>query len=285
MIIRTFLEFIQTLSKDKNTHISLIETCLLTLINGFKSDPRSFMVASKYIKRYLQQEADHPQLKEKILTFTKAVYTENIKFWQKSSDIEEWIKQEKDILKSDTAILRKQIGSKWFSSLAEQIDSMYDWQMLVKEIPDYDQVAEKFADAVDLLGAFIEKFHFIFFLLQLDGMEAHKERLIWKLNKMFRHTIDELDKEQIRPFANTIFEFAEPLRAEHGSSMLDMFLTVGKKVIELNKEGKIDLVSYFENKLINFGFETPGMVFVNEDWQLSVNPNHIKNIRVWLELD
>ena len=26
------------------------------------------------------------------------------------------------------------------------------------------------------------------------------------------------------------------------------------------------------------------MVYVNEDWQLSVNQNHIKNIRVWLEL-
>jgi pyruvate,orthophosphate dikinase len=43
-------------------------------------------------------------------------------------------------------------------------------------------------------------------------------------------------------------------------------------------------MSYFENKLIDFGFETPGMVYVNEDWQLSVNENHIKNIRVWLDL-
>ena len=116
------------------------------------------------------------------------------------------------------------------------------WHELVEKIPDYDQVAECFANAVDMLKTFIEQFHFIFYLLQLDGMEAHQERLIWKLNKMLRQTIDELEKEQIRPFINTIFEFAEPLRAEHGSSILDMFLTVGKKVIELNKEGKIDLV-------------------------------------------
>jgi pyruvate,orthophosphate dikinase len=284
MIVRTLLEFIHTLSKDKKPHIELIEICLQTLIDGFKSDPRSFIMASKYIKRYLNQEADHPELKEKILAFTKAVYIENIKFWQKSSDIEQWIEQEKDILKSETDELRTQIGSKWFASLSEQIESINSWHELVEKIPDYDQVAECFANAVDTLKTFIEQFHFIFYLLQLDGMEAHQERLIWKLNKMLRQTIDELDKEQIRPFINSIFEFAEQLRAEHGSSILDMFLTVGKKVIELKKEGKIDLVSYYENKLIDFGFETPGMVYVNEDWQLSVNQNHIKNIRVWLEL-
>ncbi|MCB2207723.1 MAG: hypothetical protein KQH67_05455 [Bacteroidetes bacterium] len=284
MIVRTLLEFIHTLSKDKKPHIELIEICLQTLVDGFKSDPRSFIMASKYIKRYLKQEADRPELKEKILAITKAVYIENIKFWEKSSDIEQWIKQEKDILKSDTAILRKQIGNKWFSSLSEQTESIKDWHELVDKIPDYDQVAECFASAVDTLKSFIEQFHFIFYLLQLDGMEAHQERLIWKLNKMLRQTIDELDKDQIRPFINTIFEFADALRAEHGSSILDMFLTVGKKVIELNKESKIDLVSYYENKLIDFGFETPGMVYVNEDWQLSVNQNHIKNIRVWLEL-
>jgi len=284
MIIRTLLEFIQTLSKDKKPHIELIETCLQTLMDGFESDPRSFIMASKYIKRYLQHEADQPELKEKILVFTKAVYIENIKFWEKSSQIEQWIEQEKDILKNDIATLKKQIGSSWFSSISKQTESIQDWHELVEKIPDYDQVAECFADAVEHLGTFIEKFHFIFYLLQLDGMEALKERLIWKLNKMLRRTIDEFEKEQIRPFIDTIFEFAAPLRTEHGSSILDMFLTVGKKVIELNKEGKIDLVSYYENQLIDFGFETPGMVYVNEDWQLSVNQNHIKNIRVWLEL-
>ncbi len=62
-----------------------------------------------------------------------------------------------------------------------------------------------------------------------------------------------------------------------------MLLTLGKKSIDLdtNENG---LLNYFENKLIDFGFETPGVVFVNKDWQLSVNENHIKNIRVWLEL-
>jgi len=284
MIIRTLLEFIEALSKDKSPHFQLIGNCLNTLDDGFKSDTRSFIMASKYIKRYLQQEADQPELKDQILSLTKAVYTENILFWKESSDIDKWIKQEEDILKTDVETLRNQIGHKWFSVLAKQVKETDNWHELVKEIPDYDQVAECFANSVDLLTTFIERFHFIFYLLQLDGMQAHQERLIWKLNKMLRQTIDELEKDQIRPFINTVFDFAEPLRTAHASSILDIFLTVGKEVIELKREGKVNLVSYYENKLIDFGFETPGMVYVNEDWQLSVNQNHIKNIRVWLDL-
>ncbi|PLX14674.1 MAG: hypothetical protein C0598_00730 [Marinilabiliales bacterium] len=115
-------------------------------------------------------------------------------------------------------------------------------------------------------------------------MADKRERLIWELNKMLQQTIDELKVDEIEPFTDQIFNFAEGLRKEHGSSILDIFLTLGKKIIDIENQKSVELTSYFENKLIDFGFETPGMVFVNEDWQLSVNENHLKNIRVWLEL-
>jgi len=284
MIIRTVLEFIQKLSKEKKQYSHLINTCLDALENGFQSDPRSFLMASKYIRRYLSDIEISNGLLDGIFHFTKAIYLENIAFWEKSSKIEDWISQEKDILKGSTDSLKQEIGHEWFSHLTQQIKSIKSWNKLVEKIPDYDQIAERFADSVDLLSSFIEKFHFIFYLLRLDGMQAHQERLIWKLNKMLRQTIEELGEDEVRPFINSIVEFAELLRKEHGSSILDMFLTIGKKIIDLNNDGKINLISFYENKLIDFGFETPGIVYVNEDWQLSVNPNHIKNIRVWLEL-
>ena len=284
MIIRTVLEFIQKLLKEKKQHAHLINTCLDALESGFQSDPRSFLMASKYFKRYLSDIDNSSELQDKIFHFTKAIYLENIAFWEKSSKIEDWINQEKDVLKGNIDSLKQEIGHEWFSHLTQQITSIKSWNELVEKIPDYDQIAERFADSVDLLSSFIEKFHFIFYLLRLDGMQAHQERLIWKLNKMLRQTIEELEEDQVRPFINSIFDFAELLRKEHGSSILDMFLTIGKKIIDLNNDGKVNLVSYYENKLIDFGFETPGIVYVNEDWQLSVNPNHIKNIRVWLEL-
>ena len=65
---------------------------------------------------------------------------------------------------------------------------------------------------------------------------------------------------------------------------MDTELTLGKKIIDIDTTEMKEIVNHFEKSLIEFGFVTPGNVFVDEDWQLSVNKDHIKNIRVWLEL-
>ncbi|MDO8896955.1 MAG: hypothetical protein Q7V19_04845, partial [Bacteroidales bacterium] len=99
-----------------------------------------------------------------------------------------------------------------------------------------------------------------------------------------RQTIDELEEQGVLPFVELIFELAKELRVEHTSAVLDFIQTLGMKVIDLDNTEHKELVNHFEKKLIAFGFVSPGMVFVDEDWQLSVNTNHIKNIRVWLHL-
>jgi len=123
-----------------------------------------------------------------------------------------------------------------------------------------------------------------FTLLHLPGMSIVRERLIWNLDKMIRQAVEEIDTEQLNRFIDTIFELAEELRHSHMSAVLDFILTLGMKVIDTDHTEHKEYINHFEKKVIAFGFVTPGMVFVNEDWQLTVNENHIKNIRVWLML-
>ena len=284
MIIRTLLEFNKKLSAETTTDFSpTFAYCLETMRTGLKNDTGSFIMASKYFGRYLKSIDCAQLFSEQAFALTRDVFNENLNFWENSSKIEHYLEEKKDILTIDHKTIENQIGAPWFEKLHNQLKQSNCWDELVAEIPDYDQIAERFADAVDLFPSFMEKFHFIFYLLQLPGISTHKERLIWKLNKILSQTIDEIEPGKIRPFINQLFEFAAALRESHTSSVLDMMLTLGKKSIDLDTpENK--LLNYFENKLIDFGFETPGVVFVNEDWQLSVNENHIKNIRIWLEL-
>ncbi len=283
MVIRTLLEFNKKLSDESVDFGPTFSYCLETMQMGLKAHPHSFIMASKYFGRYLIDNDCSHQFSRQAFTLTHSIYNENINFWESSSAVEKWLDKQKDILSSEQNIVKNHIGSPWFNQLRKQLKQADCWDMLIDKIPDYDQIAERFADAVDLFTSFTEKFHFIFYLLQLPGITTHKERLIWKLNKILSQTIDEIEPDKIRPFIAQIFEFVTVLRTSHTSSVLDMLLTLGKKSIDLdtNENG---LLNYFENKLIDFGFETPGVVFVNKDWQLSVNENHIKNIRVWLEL-
>lgn len=284
MVIRTLLEFIQKFAGEKEDYSKLIKECLSSIQNGLKNDPLSLIKASKYFNRYLKDVVELKQFGKQILATNLNIYKKNIEYWENNTNIENWIKQHADILTVDASIINNKIGKPWFNSLRKKLSNISDWKTLVDELPDYDMVADKFASSISVFGTFIEKFYYSFYLLQLEGMSSHKERIIWNLNSMLKQTMDEVQKDELIPFIDQIFDFCQGLRKEHTSSVLDILLTLGGKIIDIDDSSDFKLTHYFEDKLIDFGFETPGIVYVNEDWQLSSNKNHIKNIGVWLEL-
>ena len=284
MIIKTLLEFIQKLNKEKNDFSQIIEICCSAIRRGLNEDHISYIIASKYFNRYLTDLANNKKFKDQILLTNLIIYRKNIDYWKNTTKIEDWINQNSNILNDSKHEITETLGKPWFNKLTANLENISDWQTLVDELPDYDMIANRFASSVSLFNTFIEKFYYSFYLLKLDGMVSHKERIIWNLNTMLKQTIDEVDRNNIIDFIDQIFDFCTGLRKDHTSSVLDIILTLGKKVVKIDNSSDCKLIRYFENKTINFGFETPGIVYVNEDWQLSVNKNHIKNISVWLEL-
>ncbi len=284
MIIRTLLEFAAKLMKEGRSFDNTFKYIYDTFMDGFKHDKLSFIIASKYFKRYLKNFGGQELFRVKRLDMTKMIFLASLEYWEETSKVEKWLEENEDLITTDKNQILQKIGKPWFDKMKKRARELADWQQFIEEIPDYDNIADRFSETINSFDNFIEKFYYIFYLLQIPGMQMHRERLIWKLNEILVQTIEEIDIKELKRFIDSIFDYAQDLRKTHVSSILDTFLTLGKKIIEIDKTENQEYLSYFEDKLIEFGFETPGMVFVNEDWQLSVNPNHIKNIRVWLEL-
>ena len=288
MIIKTLLEFIQKVAKEKKDFSITIERCCAVLQNGFEKDTLSYIKASKYFNRYLSDVVKLKQCSEQIFSINQSIFKQNIEYWENITKIEEWICKQANVITVDSKSITKQLGKPWFKGLHKKLDNITDWASLVNELPDYDVIADRFSSSTSLFPTFIEKFYYSFYLLQIEGMGKHKERIIWGLNSMLKQTIEEVDNEDMIPFIDQIFEFCKGLQNAHASSVLDILLTLGKKIIDIDididNESNFELTHHFEDRLINFGFQTPGIVYVNENWQLSVNDNHIKNISVWLEL-
>ena len=284
MIIRTLLEFSAKLIKEGYDFAKTLVLIYEILEQGFDNDKHSYIEASKYFKRYLNGFNSKEVYRVKRLEITRNIFVASIDYWEETSGIYEWLEEKKSLITADIELIVETIGKPWFKKIKEQAESLDSWQKFVDEIPDYDSIADRFNDAINLFPTFIEKFYFIFYLLQIPGMQNHKERLIWQLNDILVQTIEELEPAEMHSFIDQVFRYASDLKETHASSVLDMLLTLGKKVIDLDDSDAKELTGYFEDKLIDFGFETPGMVYVDENWQLDVNPNHIKNIRVWLEL-
>lgn len=284
MIIRTILEFIQKLTKEQKSYDDLIKICCVALRDGLDKNSGSYIKASKYFNKYLNNLVDNPEFKDKLMETNKSIYKYNLEFWQNSTNIEGWLKSQKEIEADKKKLIKSSLGKPWFDELNKNLHKTNNWHDLIEEIPDFDHVGEKFFNSIKLFDTFIQKFYYSFYLLKLEGMESYNDRIIWQLNSMLRNAVDEVNHENLSNFIDTIFDFANELRKDHTSSVLDIILTLGKKIIDTDNSPECSIIHHFENKLIAFGFETPGIVYVNEDWQLSVNNNHIKNISVWLEL-
>ena len=262
----------------------IIDTVFDVLAERFDANRDCYILASKYAIKYLDKLSADERYHERVMQLVKTILKETYRYWRDTTQVERWLDEKASLVEPHEAeAVTASIGAPYFDQLNADLEAADTWDQL-SGLPVFDQIAARFTQSEETFPHFITKFHYVFYLLHLPGMESQRERLIWNMNKMLREAVDEMPQEQVVPFIDTIFDLAEELRKDYMSAVLDFQLTLGLKIIDIDQTEQKEIVNYFEKKLIHFGFVTPGKVYVNEDWQLSVDENHIKNIRVWLEL-
>ena len=295
-IIITLMEFANKVISESPKHFELISLVFNILEDAFEgseapepaegptSNKEVFILATKHAGCYLDKVAADERFKASACHLLRMMLQENYRYWQQTSQVENWVESKRQMLtEEEIRTVCDEIGQPYFDQLNVDLAAADTWEKL-SDLPHFEQIAKRFTESEKAFPHFITKFHYVFFLLHLPGMENQRERLIWNMDRMMRDTIDEMKQEELIPFIDTIFDLAEELKQDYMSAVLDFQLTLGLKIIDVDQTEMKEIVNYFEKKLIAFGFVTPGNVFVGEDWQLSVDENHIKNIRVWLEL-
>ena len=283
-IVITLMEFANQVYTKSPKHSNLIELTFNILDDKFESNKDCYILATKHAERYLENVAKDQNFNALACNLLRRMLKENYFYWQTTSEVEQWVADNASLLSDEEKnIIVNEVGKPYFDGINKDLDAADSWEKMA-ELPHYEQVAKRFTESEGRFEHFITKFHYVFYLLHIPGMESQRERLIWNMDRMMRDAIDEMPHDKLIPFIDTIFSLAKELRKNYSSAVLDFQLTLGKKIIDVDTSEMKEIVNHFEKSLIEFGFITPGNVFVNEDWQLSVNKDHIKNIRVWLEL-
>ena len=283
-VIITLMEFANKIISESPKHCELISLVFSILNDSFETNKDVYILATKHAGRYLDKVAQDERFKASACDLLRMMLQENYRYWQSTSQVENWVESKRQLLtEEEIQKVCNEIGKPYFDRLNADLAAADTWEKLT-DLPHFEQVAKRFTESAKVFPHFITQFHYVFFLLHLPGMENQRERLIWNMDRMMRNAIDEMPQDDLIPFIDTIFDLAEELRGDYMSAVLDFQLTLGLKIIDVDQTEMKEIVNYFEKKLIGFGFVTPGNVFVGEDWQLSVDENHIKNIRVWLEL-
>jgi len=280
-IIRTLLEFNLKAIPDGNSR--QVSKSLEILLSGIKKHERAYIQSTARFKKDLAPLLEKKEFEQLSFRLLHDVLIENLRFWKETVHLRDWLKDHPTAFSEKSKNKLIAFVDDMLNSQEQKLSNARTGEDLLA-VNDYEGIAKSFEEYSVQLPTFIEQFYYVFFLLQLPGMLEWQERLIWNIDKFLRKAVDEVDDEDLTPFTQTIFRLCYTMRDMHMSSVLDIFLTLGKKIIDRDQTEDKSIINDFEKELIDFGFETPGMVYVNEEWQLNVNENHIKNIRVWLEL-
>lgn len=279
-LITTIMKFTDRLAKLGNYPAVVIHKCLFIIKEDIKHYEVLYIRNSGYFKTYLNKIAEEEEYRLELFDLTKDLVGKCITYWENSSKVEEWIEDKKHLFKLHNRDKLMLLGKPFYEELHLQLQEASNWQQLT-EIMFFNDIANYFRRYIEQLDSSLEKIYFLFYLLHMPTMSQLTNHLLYDLNRILRDVFKELDESEVNSFLENIIDLFEELKPQHITTVLDCISTLGKGVIDTKDQ---NIISFFISKLINFGFVYPGEMSISSDWQIKVNTNHIKNIRIWLEL-
>ena len=280
-IIYNLLSFIDNLAGQTLDNQAVIDESLVVLDRNLEANCFSYICNIGFMFKTLSAPGKDQKTEKHTCGFIAEVIRKHIRFWEETTRIEEWFNENRKKFSGTYARKLRKIGKPFFEAQYRNLESAKSWEELTGTALTFNDVAASFRKFTDEFKKSTEKLTYLFYLLHLQGMVYQRDYLLWDLNKVIRNISTELTTDQFVKSVDELFQLFAEFRHNYMNMVLDSVLTLGKEIMN-SKD--LMLIHYFEDKLIKLGFVTPGVVYLTEEWQLQVDRNHIKNIRVWLEL-
>jgi pyruvate, orthophosphate dikinase len=281
-LVYTYLDFFYKNYDNIIEFDQLFVEYIAILNRHFETKRFSYLSNIGYFKKSFNSAASNSKIQKPVLDFMRKLIAENISFWDKTTNIEEWYKNNKKIMSNDYSEMIKSLGREFFQNYRSQLEEAESWEQLCGIAFTFSDIIDAFRKKIDDFEKATEQFSYIFYLLHLPGVVYHRDYLLTDLNRSIKRISSELDEDQCIHSIDELFSlFSDFKHSHHINFILNSILNLGKEIINTKNR---KLIHYFEDKIIKFGFIKPGIAYLTDNWELKVNPNHIKNIRVWLDL-
>ena len=122
---------------------------------------------------------------------------------------------------------------------------------------------------------------FLFLIMNISELSIIHEEALRDINRTLTWLIGNETHFYIRKLMEKTFSILQKQTDTFPATALNCVLNMGKGVYQTEDS---ELVNYFIEQVIDLGFQAPMISGVGNDWQMKVNPAHIQNIRIWLEL-
>jgi pyruvate, orthophosphate dikinase len=125
------------------------------------------------------------------------------------------------------------------------------------------------------------KLVFLFQMMSASGLALLHEDALREINRTLTWIIVNDHYRDVQRLIRKTFFILKERAQDYPSTALSCVLNMGQGV---NRTDDLDLANFFIDSLIDFGFQSPMVQGVDEEWRIQVNSAHLQNVRTWLEL-
>ncbi|MCF7911132.1 MAG: hypothetical protein K9M99_01280 [Candidatus Cloacimonetes bacterium] len=279
-LIQTLIRFISKLAEQDNYDLVSIQSGLELIKNIYRSDSILLERNSTYIKNNFKVVYEIPEMREVCLDYCRKLLSGVYSRWHDLPQLEEWYKEKQALFGEDYQSLIHETGREFIESERKRLMSIKNWDD-VRGMSFYGDLAQKYRSLISRFATSQEKIYYILYLFKLDDMYQMRKSLLLDLNRTMRRVGEEIELEEMQKFMQEIFGLFAELKDNYRETVLDSILSLGKTIISY---GNKDLRHLFIDLVIGLGFVSPRDVKIDNEWQVVIDSNHIKNIRVWLQL-
>ncbi|MDD2387321.1 MAG: PEP/pyruvate-binding domain-containing protein [Bacteroidales bacterium] len=283
-LVYNYLNFFSTNESEFVEDEILFKNYIDILDKHFKDKYFSYIGNIRYFLKIFNsadKATTNSNIRKFAFQFLHKLILKNISFWQETTDIEQWYKDKLSVMSDDYWETVRTLGKDFFHNYHENVIKTKTIQELCNNAFTFSDIIEAFRKKIDDFVKCTEQFCYIFYLLHLPGMVHHRDYLLLDLNNSIKKVAKEANEDQIIESIDELFTIFADFKHSHIGLILDSILTLSKEIINTKSNR---LIHYLEIQMIKFGFVNPGISYLTDEWELKVNPNHIKNIRVWLEI-
>jgi len=279
-LLNLYLEIISAISNETQVPSKFFDDASALLQIWHKSHPDVFIYNSGQLLKALLKLRFRSSNPNSAFLFVRSILEETLQLWQEQCKLEEWLNKQNEFQTADRENLNQRIGSAFFQDCLSKLQACQTMEELIT-IPHHGQLSLLHREMLNEFSDLTEKIHYLFYLMKLPVMSEMQDHLLFDLNRLLQRMGKELDSGQIKALLETIFSILKEFKQTHNSIVLDCIQSLGKALINQTKP---EVGEDFLRRTIDLGFTPPGTIKINQDWQLDVDSNHVKNIRIWLEI-
>ncbi len=118
-------------------------------------------------------------------------------------------------------------------------------------------------------------------ILEIKGLEAIHEDVLREINFEIGRWMKRESGDQLEVLLSRILKTIGNSFQDYPQAALQIIRTMG---LEITATDQRPIIDFFVRRIIRLGFQSPMLGRVSSKWHINVNPAHLQNVRVWLDI-